>query len=74
MIYEKKLAGEKLSCISSNRNSAEMFDNARNEIINVLKSHNFNIEESKALLNQISKDISDIATDLIYCQDLKNLF
>ena len=73
MIYKKKWAGEKITRITSDRSSTEVFDNARNEIINVLKSHNFNVEESKALLNQISEDISDIANDLIYHQDLNNL-
>lgn len=74
MIYKKKLVGEKNSCIASDQNSTETFENARDEVINVLKKHNFNVEESTTLLNQISEDISCAATDLIYCQDLKNLF
>lgn len=74
MIYKKKWAGEKITHITSDRNPSEAFDNARNEIMNILKSHNFNVEESKALLNQISEDISEIANDLIYFQDLKTLF
>ena len=73
MIYKKKWAGEKITHITSDRNPAEAFDNARNEIMNILKSHNFNVEESKALLNQISEDVSEIANDLIYRQDLNNL-
>lgn len=74
MIYKEKCAWDKFSHINSDRNSVETFDNARDEVINVLKRHNFNVEESKMLLNQVNEDISDMATDLVYSQELKNLF
>lgn len=74
MVEKYRITGDIFHHIKSERTGDEIFKKAADEIVDVLKRYDFNVEEACAVLSNINDNIKEISVSSAYSQDLKSLF